>query len=49
MELLADVGRVESSFGLFGDGVNVSARQVHGLRLPYRRLRYRLGRTRWFS
>ena len=26
MELLADVGRVESSFGLFGDGVNVSAR-----------------------
>ena len=26
MELLADVGHVESSFGLFGDGVSVSAR-----------------------
>ena len=26
MELLADVGRVESSFGMFGDGVSVSAR-----------------------
>ena len=25
-ELLADVGHVESSFGLFGDGVSVSAR-----------------------
>ena len=24
-ELLADVGHVESSFGLFGDGVSVSA------------------------
>ena len=24
-ELLADVGRVESLFGLFGDGVSVSA------------------------
>ena len=49
MELLADVGRVESLFGLFGDGVSVSARQVHGLRQTYHRLRYRLGRTRWFS
>ena len=25
-ELLADVGHVESSFGLFGDGVSVRAR-----------------------
>ena len=31
MELLGDVGHVESCFGLFGDGVSVSARQVHGL------------------
>ena len=49
MELLADVGHVESSFGLFGDGASVSARLVHGLRQTYHRLRYRLGRTRWFS
>ena len=46
MELLADVGRVESLFGLFGDGVSVSARQVHGLLQMYHRLTYRLGRTR---
>jgi hypothetical protein len=26
MELLSDVGHVESRFGLFGDGVSVSAR-----------------------
>ena len=49
MELLADVGRVESSFSPFGDGVSVSARLDHDLRQKYHRLRYRLGRTRWFS
>ena len=32
MELLGDTGHVESRFGLFGDGVSVGARQVHGLR-----------------
>ena len=32
MELLADVGHVESCFSPFGDGVFVSARKVHGLR-----------------
>jgi hypothetical protein len=31
MEVLGDVGHVESRFGLFGDSVSVSARQVHGL------------------
>jgi hypothetical protein len=31
MELLGDVGHVESVFGLFGDSVSVSARYVHGL------------------
>ena len=32
MELLGDTGNVESRFGLFGDGVSVGARWVHGLR-----------------
>jgi hypothetical protein len=31
MELLGDVGQVESHFGPSGDIVCVSARQVHGL------------------
>ena len=49
MELLGDVGHVESCFGLFGDSVSVSARYVNGLRQTYRRLRNRFGRSRWFS
>jgi hypothetical protein len=32
MELLGDVGHVESHFGLFGIGVIVSVRYVYGLR-----------------
>ena len=32
MELLAEVGHVESSFTLFGHGVSVDVRYVHGLR-----------------
>ena len=39
MELLGDTGHVESRFGPFGDGVSVGARQVHGLRQTYHRLR----------
>ena len=31
MELLGDMGHVESSFGPFGDSVSVGARQLHGL------------------
>jgi hypothetical protein len=31
MELLGDMGHVESRFSLFGDSVSVSARYVHGL------------------
>jgi hypothetical protein len=38
MELLSDVGLVESHFGSFGDGVRVSARYVHDLRQMYHRL-----------
>jgi hypothetical protein len=32
MELLGDLGCVESRFGSFGDGVSVGARLLHGLR-----------------
>ena len=32
MELLDDVGHVESHFNLFGDYVSVGATYVHGLR-----------------
>jgi hypothetical protein len=35
MELLGDMGRVKSRFSLFGDGVSLSARKVHGLRQTY--------------
>jgi hypothetical protein len=44
MELLGDVGHVDSSFGPFRDGASVSARKVHGLRQTYHRLRNRFGR-----
>ena len=49
MQLLGDVGHVESRFGAFGDGVSVDARYVHGLRQTYHRLRNHFGRTRWYS
>ena len=35
MELLGDVGHVESRFGPFGDIVSVGAGHVHGLRQTY--------------
>ena len=38
MELLVDVGHVESCFSLFGASVSVGAREVHGLRQTYHRL-----------
>jgi hypothetical protein len=49
MELLGDLGHVASRFGPFGDSVSVSARQVHGLRQMYHRLRNHFGRTGWYS
>jgi hypothetical protein len=49
MELLTDLGRVESHFSPFGDSVNLDARLVHGLRRTYHRLRNHFGRTRWES
>jgi hypothetical protein len=47
MELLGEVGHVESRFGLFGDSVSVGARLVHGLRRMFHRLRIHFGRTHW--
>jgi hypothetical protein len=35
MELVSDVGRVESRFSPFGDSVSVSARLEHGLHRTY--------------
>jgi hypothetical protein len=43
MELLADVGQVESYFGLFGDSVSVHAILVHGLPRTYNRLENHFG------
>jgi hypothetical protein len=43
MELLVDVGHLESHFGPFRDGVSVDARYVHGLRQRNHRLRNRFG------
>ena len=45
MELLGDMGYVESDFFLFGESVSVSARYVHGLHQMYHRLRNQFGRT----
>ena len=35
MELLGDVGHVESHFGPFGDSASIGARYAHGLRQMY--------------
>jgi hypothetical protein len=45
MELLGDVGHVESRFGPFGDNFCVGASQVHGLRQMYHRPRNQFGHT----
>jgi hypothetical protein len=44
MEVLCDVGHVESHFGPFEDSVSVDARLVHGLCQMYHRLGSRFGR-----
>jgi hypothetical protein len=49
MELLVDVGPVESHFFLFEDSVSVCARLVHSLRQTYPQLRNCFGRTWWYS
>jgi hypothetical protein len=45
MELLGDVGHVESHLFLFGDCVSVGARLVQGLHQMYHRLRNSFGHT----
>jgi hypothetical protein len=45
MELISFVSRVEFRFSPFGDGVNVRAREVHGLHRTYHRYRNLFGRT----
>ena len=45
MELLGDVGLVESRFGPFGDGVSVGTKYMHGLRHTYYWLTNHFGRT----
>jgi hypothetical protein len=45
MELLRDVGHMESCFGLFGDSVSVGVRKVHGLRQTNHRLINHFGHT----
>jgi hypothetical protein len=49
MELLGDVGYVESHLFLFGDCVSVGVGLVHDLRQTYHQLRNHFGRTRWYS
>jgi hypothetical protein len=49
MELLGDVGHVESYYSLFRDSVTVDSRWVHGLCKTYHRLRNHIGRTQWNS
>jgi hypothetical protein len=49
MELLGDVGHVESYFGPFRDGVSLGAKLVHGLRQMYYSLRNNFGCTQWYS
>jgi hypothetical protein len=49
IELLGDVGHMESHLFLFGDSISVGARLVHGLLQVYHRLRNHFGRTRLYS
>jgi hypothetical protein len=49
VELLGDLGDVESRFIPFGDSVSVGARWVHGLRQTCHRLINRFAHTRWYS
>ena len=49
IELLGDMGHVESCFGLFGVCVSVDARYMHGFCQMYHQLRNHFRRTRWYS
>jgi hypothetical protein len=45
MEVLGEVGQVEARFSPFRDSVSLSAREVHGFRLTYHRLRNHFVKT----
>jgi hypothetical protein len=49
MELLGELGYVESRFSLFANSANLDARLVHDLRRTYHRLGNQFGCTRWNS
>jgi hypothetical protein len=49
MELLGDMGPMESHFVLFGDSVSVDATLVHSLPQMYHGLKNRFWRICWFS
>ena len=49
MELIGDVGHVESHFGPFGDSVNLGARSVQDLNRMYHGHENRFGRNVWNS
>ena len=48
MELLCDVGHVESHFSLFGYYVSAGARYMYSLGQTYHWLRNHFGHTRWY-
>jgi hypothetical protein len=45
MELLGGMCQVKARFDLFGDSVNLDAREVHGLHRTYHRLKNHFGHT----
>jgi hypothetical protein len=49
MELLGDMGLLESRFAPLGDSVSLGAGLVHGLRQACHRLRNPSRPTRWYS
>jgi hypothetical protein len=49
MELLGDMGLVESRFGPFGDSVGDGTRHMQGLCQIYHRPRNHFGHTQWYS
>jgi hypothetical protein len=49
MDLLGDMGHVESRFGPFVDSVSLGARWINSLHQTYHSLRNHYGRTRWNS
>jgi hypothetical protein len=49
MDLLGDMGHVDSRIGPFGDGVSVGVGYVHSVRQTYHSLKNHFGHTRCYS